>query len=553
MRLSLSLLFSVFYASSLFGAFPLELKTKILFFMHHGQSNKALECYLAYAKESQTQDFELLEKASLALIEQGMKSDDAEIRLLSLYGAGISLNKEVLSILSSGLESNDLRMQMIALSFLDKFHDDEALEIVRKALSSQSLLPRLEAAYILAKAGSIDIVDQLLSLYEKVPDKARPLIAEIVSKCEGEGANLMMKRLLNDPVTEVRLATILEIGETQREELLSKVRSMATMGNFREEECAAAVLGELKDSNSKAKLWQIATRKCQTTRLAGLNALAKLNEEGVYEKIHNEDSPFAIALYSKGNDSLPFLERALETPDFSLKVNAALALLERGKMPPISLLRDMLISDSRDFGFIREHSPGTTLTYWKAIANKKEQEDRYPRILSETSRFKQKVLNEATKLSEEQFFKIITLVIESQDTAIYLPAAQLLIENSSESARQLLKTMREKAGAPFARLVANLALFEMTKESIYENELISWLKQTVEQPLIRFKKEESVAKLRSPFLLTPEETSEILIITFESLAHTRNPAAIEALLHAMAYGNPKNRYALAGLLIKATE
>lgn len=56
----------------------------------------------------------------------------------------------------------------------------------------------------------------------------------------------------------------------------------------------------------------------------------------------------------------------------------------------------------------------------------------------------------------------------------------------------------------------------------------------------------------SRYLLTPEETSRLLVEAFESLVQTQDDKAIDILLHAIQYGNRKNRYALAGLLIRAT-
>ncbi len=51
----------------------------------------------------------------------------------------------------------------------------------------------------------------------------------------------------------------------------------------------------------------------------------------------------------------------------------------------------------------------------------------------------------------------------------------------------------------------------------------------------------------------PEETSHFLITVFETLAKSQNQVGIETLIHAIAHGHPKNRYALAGLLMRTTE
>jgi len=55
------------------------------------------------------------------------------------------------------------------------------------------------------------------------------------------------------------------------------------------------------------------------------------------------------------------------------------------------------------------------------------------------------------------------------------------------------------------------------------------------------------------YTLTPEETSKLLIDAYMSIASRRNERSISFLLEAIQLGNPINRYALMGLLMRATE
>ena len=94
----------------------------------------------------------------------------------------------------------------------------------------------------------------------------------------------------------------------------------------------------------------------------------------------------------------------------------------------------------------------------------------------------------------------------------------------------------------------------MAEEGPYEEELIAWVKARGGEQLIRFREEaDEPTAFSGPHVLTPEEASSFLIEALETLASKQNQAGIEILVHTMAYGNPKNRYALAGLLLRTTE
>ena len=55
------------------------------------------------------------------------------------------------------------------------------------------------------------------------------------------------------------------------------------------------------------------------------------------------------------------------------------------------------------------------------------------------------------------------------------------------------------------------------------------------------------------YLLTPKETSRLLIEGYETLAESHTMDAIDLLVEAIKGGNKKNRYVLAGLLLKVIQ
>ena len=55
------------------------------------------------------------------------------------------------------------------------------------------------------------------------------------------------------------------------------------------------------------------------------------------------------------------------------------------------------------------------------------------------------------------------------------------------------------------------------------------------------------------YQLTPQETSKLLVDSFDAFLKTQDDKGIDIVLEAIQNGNPKNKYALAGLLIHATQ
>ena len=57
----------------------------------------------------------------------------------------------------------------------------------------------------------------------------------------------------------------------------------------------------------------------------------------------------------------------------------------------------------------------------------------------------------------------------------------------------------------------------------------------------------------SSFDLTPEESSRLLIESYQALAEKHDAKSIDSLLEALKEGNAKNRYVLSGLLLLAIQ
>ena len=109
--------------------------------------------------------------------------------------------------------------------------------------------------------------------------------------------------------------------------------------------------------------------------------------------------------------------------------------------------------------------------------------------------------------------------------------------------------------APLIRDYCHLALYRLKEEGPYEEYINRWVMQQKEAELIRLRPilPWKFRMDQSDHSLTPEETSKLLIDAFFSIASRRNERNIAFLLEAIQRGNSANRYALMGLLMRATE
>lgn len=544
------LIATFFLFSPLFGSFPPELSGQMLYLLHRGEVKQAFGNYLDYTKVQQEHDFALLQQAAIALLEQGIESEDPESALMSLFGAGVANTPDLLPVLKKGIESKEPRMQLAALTYLGKQQDDAADRLLESALSSPFLLTRLEGCLQLAQKNHPAVLTHLQSLKPKVPPVVRALFPQIIVHLEGAAPYHYLRQLLTDPEVAVRIEAILAIATEGRDDFLPQIRTLASEGHHAQLECAAIALGELQDTQSIPRLKKLLDNPRREVALAASIALYQLGEKRNLEKIETEAKSgdlFAIASLGILNEGKELLRTLIQHPDKDIRLNATLSLLQQGEAGAID---EILFPGKGDPGFVRIASPGRGLRAWKTISSHRQNTKAYPGVIQQTRGLRERVLTQTIELPEIQFFALARKLMTEHQTEL-IPLLCTLLEN--KQATTLLKEGQQRAGEPLIRRYCTLALYRLHEEGPYEELLIEWAKGDAHHNLIEFRGEEEGEPLTMRHSLTPEETSRFLIETFETLAHAQNQQGVEVLVHAIAYGNPKNRYALAGLLIRTTE
>ena len=169
------------------------------------------------------------------------------------------------------------------------------------------------------------------------------------------------------------------------------------------------------------------------------------------------------------------------------------------------------------------------------------------------AKMREAALVQALNLPEKDFLELADTIFSYRQNDL-VPILATLLENlRTPAAIALLKKHREQLGAPLIRNYCNLALFKMSEPGPYAEALQNWIESQQDYNLIQFRPFLTLDMRgvdESQYHLTPQDTSRLLIDSFQAFAEARDERGIDVLLHAIQYGNQKNKYALAGLLMR---
>lgn len=548
-----SLIFFLLFAPLLQAAAP----EKILFSVHQGDLAQALVLYNDYKTARGKHDHELLQQISLSLLDQGFRSLKPEVQLLTIFGAGVSANEQCLYILEEGLNNPNPQLQLVALDMLARYQNDRGEEAITRALGAPHLLIRLEALAHLAEQRHSNATHQIEALMAKVDDDLAPLFPEFFAVVGDASATRALKKMLAHPKERVRVSAILTVAEHKRDDLLPQIRKLASHHDLMQQEACAIALGKLHDESLIPRLQIMAQSSAPTLRLAALQALYNLGHPEAGKEIEQmalNQNLFAIPLLGKMNGTEGTLISLQKSPQLQVRINATLALLEKKDRHALNTVAEILVPDSRGLYFEKVRSMSRGLSHWKAIPSGQQIYDDDPSAYEVALELREQVLTKLADLPAEDFLIVSDALLEHHQFEMVPILVDLLEQMRSPEAIALLKKHQQKAGAPLIRNYCNLALFNLKEPGPYADNLRNWITSQQAEDLIQFRPYLPVGQrdMLENYQLTPHETSRLLIKAFESFAKTQEDQGIEVLLQALTEGNQKNRYALAGLLLRAS-
>lgn len=549
---------------SIFLFFPLhsfqdEIKGgRILFLIHHGHTEDAIALYEKNRVEWEGHDLELLQQICLSILEKGAESDNPEIQLLTLFGAGISLNEKALPLIERAILSPIPQLQLIALNFLSAYQNDHANFMLNQAMSSAHPLIRLEAAFQLAQKKYPTAVGQLEALMCKLDSSVHFIFPPLFAMIGNDASIKILRKFLTHPDALVRLETIKSIAEYERDDLVPQIRSLATHRDASQQEACLIALGSLKDEKSLEKIRNLSQSDSSNIRLAALQALYRLGEKEVrlhVEKEAESGNLFAIAMLGEMAGSEDLLFTLSNHSNLQIRVNATIALLERCDPRSSLPLSGLLISDSRDLAIVKLQSAAKGLTAWKAIPSAVQNLKEDPTSFELALNVREDLLIKAVDLPEKNFLQLADLILEKQQNDLVPILIELLVTRNFEGSVEILEKHRQKLGAPLVRSYCNLALFRLKEEGPYLDIIRQWVQEHKNQDLIQFRTflPWELREKNCPYQLTPQETTRLFVESLEEMAKLQDEASMELLLETLAKGHTKYRYIIAGLLLRCTQ
>jgi HEAT repeat protein len=557
--MGLSKIYLILLAAPFLAAGELdELKLHSLYLMQQNQIEESIDKYREFSDLSGRHDFEVLQQMGLILLQKGIQSEDSQTFMMTLFGAGLSGSANALEILERGIAHPDPQVQLLALHFIAKFDDDRTSEIFNRAMGSDYLAIRMEAAYYMAQTKHPHAVGQIEGLMYRLPPAFKPYFPSLFALLGTSDATHALRRLIEDPDPQTRIESILHVARLGRDDFLPMLRKRLTHTHVAELEATAFAMGALKDSNSIPRLKKLTQSPTDTIRLAAAVALFHLGDRSHVSTIvslANQSNLFAISALGAISETEETLALLVQSPDLQIRTNAAIALLQRRDPRCLSALTEILIDDSRDLAFHPFSSVGRTLSAIKAVPSAELRSKDPTMDLSYSVAMREHLLREAIHLPEERFIKLARQILNRSQYDLVPTLIALLESLQTDSAIALLKEGAEKMAAPLIRDYCHLALYRLKQEGPHEEYINHWVMNQKESQLIQLRQllPWKYRLEQSDYTLTPEETSRLLIETFLSIASRRNEKSIAFLLEAIQLGNPHNRYALMGLLMKATE
>ncbi len=523
------------------------------------QHEKALESYLSIYMEKGKHDFDILEQLGTTIIEKGAASKDPEDQLLSLFGMEIAGPVVGNHLLYSFVKSGNPMVQATALHLTSQMFDDETENILLTALSSPFFMIRMEALFYLAARRSPKTYEQIQSIQSLVPPFFHPFFADFYALDRSENSIVELRKMVMSPREEMRLNAILAILKYGMEDLKGALIPILSQKNPIELETVSYTMGAMRDLSSAEDLKRLLSSPQTEVRLASLYALVRLGYTDYIPEIEQyvkEKNLFAISILSDLRAGEEVLIPLLQEADVTLRLNAVLALLRQRNPIVMPYLLDLFDIHHGSTCIAPLYSPGRTMVYWQLLPLKSISDPTSKKnLVAFTERFLENLLIDSLELGEKPFVQLSSALFAKREDWI-IPRLVRLLENlRTPLAIDLLKEKSELLGAPLIRAYATLALFRIGEDAVSRETLIKWLLTDQKTELIRFRpmmeEQLSVSYDKSPYQLTPEEASGFLVEALEALSQKREEKNIAYLLTMMKDGHPKNRFALAGLLLRS--
>ena len=529
----------------------------ILYLAQKGEIKEALSKYNEIFPTLDTQHYSLLQKLAYIIIKKGYQSDVPEENLLALYGAATSKHNDLFYILEGSLKNRYPQIQLAALNFLGHAADFRGNNDLNEGMSSPYLPVRLEAAYWLALTKAPTATGQIESLMNKLPKETHPYFPQLFALNNTSSAIKVLHHLILKEDNLLSSQAIIQSGNYQIEELLPVIRTLSKHINPYQQEACAFSFGEFQDTYSIPVLQQYTKSHLDSLQLIATISLIKMGEKQRLPDIVTQAKKgnlFAITSLTPFDEENETLYELSLNSNPQIRLNANIALLKQKDPRALVGLESILIPLTHTPTIIPTYNSSKTLQAFKLFSKAKSPEE-LQIYQSITTEFRKHILITSQHLPSNHFYLLCEKIFNSQQQELIPTCIHLLEKFNTEEAISLLKKGKMLPGNPLIRTYCSLALFRLSIQKYEEKELLYWVYKENHRSLITFQTviPWQYNRENTPHQLTPNEKSQLLIEIFQTLAEKQHPHTVQTLINVMIKGNPSNCYALAGLLIRATE
>ena len=521
-------------------------KKQVLYLSSNGDHNGAIKTYIKNCKKSGKHDFEILHQIASIILNQGIRSNNIDDMILSIYGAGISMNDQMIGVLQKGLLSDNLMAQYLSLNFIAQFDSKTSDNILAKtALQADNLNLKMQACYYMSQRSHSYTANYSESLMIQLPAMLHPLFAPIFARLDTPASSKILRDMINSANPQTRLATILSIAQNKKGEFLDDIKKRLKYGNTAEIEASIFALESLKSSVCLKELKELCSHHIEFIKLSSLRALKRLGDDSVSDSIADiakNGNIFAIYMLGELGIKKDILVDLTKSKDLIIKINALYALFLQKDPKYIDQLCNMLFESKR---LKKVKSLGRSLSAINYVVDADEFE-----YLS----FKIDLLNKISKISDDAFINAATKVFDKHEKELIPTVIQTLERINTKKSRNLLKKGSNKLGHPLIRNYCNLSLYRLKEKGPYKKEFLHWLTHRNKTSPTPLKPSEyRIYKSRSPHIMTKDQAISLIIDGISTLAEQQDASSIYDILDLLLKGHPSNRYIIAGILMRCTE
>jgi hypothetical protein len=357
----------------------------------------------------------------------------------------------------------------------------------------------------------------------------------------------------------MRIGAIIAAGSANRTELLPYVRSLSKQHNILQQEACAYALGELHDEASTPTLIKLSNSPSDSVALSALSALKKIGHTAAVRKIESfaqKGNLFAIQLLKECQGDENLLEALAQKNQLdNVSMNAALALLRKKNPAALPQLYSLLIPSDPNILICEYPSPAMTLTAKKLVLKSSSIFRENPNLEQISLSIRAQILSECMELPEHIFLKLASEIVEANQKDLIPMVINHLMILKTTNAIDLLKQWQQKVGSPYVRIWSNLALLKLNEPGPWKDIVLKWIASEKYHRLVRIKGVTPWSKkqLPSQYEINPFETSQLMMEAYLAIAEKQDDEGIQVLLDNLVNNNLKNKYAIAGLLILATQ